>query len=246
MRINLVCVGKEPGRAALLLEALRRAGFQVQVAQRAKEVQGLLAQRACDLLLLGQNLADEDGLTFLKALRSRAPTKMLPVVALLESPDTILDSGGRGFTTQKVSVRLAFFESGADECLTLNQDIQECLARLKAVLRRATPNSAEEVIRMADVELNLTGYTLKVAGKEVPLTSKELDLLYVFLSSPNRVLSRPYLIERVWGYNYFGSPRTVDVHVRRLREKLGKSARFIHTIPCVGYKLVPEERNGKR
>ena len=71
------------------------------------------------------------------------------------------------------------------------------------------------------------------------LTSKELDLLYVFLSSANRVLSRPYLIERVWGYNYFGSPRTVDVHVRRLREKLGVAAKYITTIPCVGYKLVP-------
>ena len=70
-------------------------------------------------------------------------------------------------------------------------------------------------------------------------TTKELDLLYVFLSSANRVLSRPYLIERVWGYNYFGSPRTVDVHVRRLREKLAVAAKYITTIPCVGYKLVP-------
>ena len=106
-------------------------------------------------------------------------------------------------------------------------------ARTRAVLRRTTPNPAEEVLKMGEVELNLTSYTLKVKGKEVPLTSKELDLLYVFLSSPNRVLSRPYLIERVWGYNYFGSPRTVDVHVRRLREKLGKAARFIHTVPAV-------------
>jgi two-component system alkaline phosphatase synthesis response regulator PhoP len=97
----------------------------------------------------------------------------------------------------------------------------------------------EELLKMGPIELNLTSYTLRVNGKNVPLTSKELDLLYVFLSSPNRVLSRPYLIERVWGYNYFGSPRTVDVHVRRLREKLGKAARYITTVPCVGYKLIP-------
>jgi len=97
----------------------------------------------------------------------------------------------------------------------------------------------EEVMKMGEIELNLSSYTLKINGKNVPLTAKELDLLYVFISSPNRVLSRPYLIERVWGYNYFGSPRTVDVHVRRLREKLGAASRYVHTVPCVGYKLVP-------
>ena len=106
-------------------------------------------------------------------------------------------------------------------------------------MRRTQTNVSEEILKMGEIELNLTSYTLHVAGKKVPLTSKELDLLYVFLSSSNRVLSRPYLIERVWGYNYFGSPRTVDVHVRRLREKLGSAARFITTIPCVGYKLIP-------
>jgi two-component system alkaline phosphatase synthesis response regulator PhoP len=113
------------------------------------------------------------------------------------------------------------------------------LARIKAVLRRTQSTTPEELIKMGEIELNLTSYTLHVSRKRVPLTSKELDLLYVFLSSSNRVFSRPYLIERVWGYNYFGSPRTVDVHVRRLREKLGVAAKYITTIPCVGYKLLP-------
>lgn len=246
MKVNVLYAAKEPNRAAIFLETLGRNGFRVSVAQKGKEVQTLLGDRVCDLLILGQALADDDGLGFLRGLRSKPATKQLPIVALLDSPDTMISpEGKRGFSTDKMSVRLAFFEAGADECLTLNQDIQECLARTKAVLRRTTPNPAEEVIKMGEVELNLTSYTLKVKGKEVPLTSKELDLLYVFLSSPNRVLSRPYLIERVWGYNYFGSPRTVDVHVRRLREKLGKAARFIHTIPCVGYKLVPPGKGGR-
>jgi two-component system alkaline phosphatase synthesis response regulator PhoP len=134
---------------------------------------------------------------------------------------------------------LAFFQAGADECLSLNWDVAECLARIKAVLRRMQTTPQEELIKMGEIELNLTSYTLHISGRKVALTSKELDLLYVFLSSANRVLSRPYLIERVWGYNYFGSPRTVDVHVRRLREKLGSAARYVTTIPCVGYKLVP-------
>jgi DNA-binding response OmpR family regulator len=258
MRVNAVYASREPNRAALVLEALQGAGIPVTVAQRAKEVQALLAHRGCDLLLVGQKLIDEDGIEFVRALRLKGPGKQLPIVALVDHADqpaaaaspvkhayALFGKGGPSQVTpapaakEKVSLRLAFFQAGADECLSLNWDAAECLARIKAVLRRTQASAPEEIIKMGEIELNLTSYTLHVGGKRVPLTSKELDLLYVFLSSANRVLSRPYLIERVWGYNYFGSPRTVDVHVRRLREKLGSAAKYITTIPCVGYKLVP-------
>jgi len=148
--------------------------------------------------------------------------------------------GRRAPSMARLPLRLAFLERGADDCFSLDQDVPECLARIRAVLRRTTAQPAEEIIKVGEVELNLTSYSLHVAGRPVPVTSKELDLLYVFLASPNRVLSRPYLIERVWGYDYFGSPRTVDVHVRRLRQKLGRAARFIQTVPCVGYKMIPD------
>ena len=270
MRINAVFASRDPNRAGVLLEAISRSGLSVTVAQRLKEVQGLLSQRGCDLLLVGAQLTDEDGVQLVKTLRSKGPTRQLPIIAVLDplegtttnssggapsphSPGGLVSATGTmrlrpafagapaapAQNSNKPSLRLAFFQAGADECLMLNQDVVECLARIKAVMRRTSTNSSEEVIKTGPIELNLTSYTLHVGGKEVLLTSKELDLLYVFLSSPNRVLSRPYLIERVWGYNYFGSPRTVDVHVRRLREKLGKAANLIHTIPCVGYKLVP-------
>ncbi len=270
MRINVVYASREPNRAGVILEALQNNGMSVTVAQRAKEVMGLLAHRGCDLLLIGQRLVDEEGLAMVKNLRARGPSRQLPIIALVEHGDAPafaekprsayalfgqrtaetmkrFDPGARGaapasagaVAADRVSLRLAFFQAGADECLSLNWDVAECVARIKAVLRRTQVNTTEEVIKMGEIELNLTSYTLHVGGKKVNLTSKELDLLYVFLSSANRVLSRPYLIERVWGYNYFGSPRTVDVHVRRLREKLGSAARFITTIPCVGYKLVP-------
>jgi DNA-binding response OmpR family regulator len=261
MRINVVYASREPNRAGVILEALSSNNMSVTVAQKAKEVMGLLSHRGCELLLVGQKLIDEEGLTLVKNLRARGPSRQLPIIALVEHGE--LPAGGQaparnayaGFFTQakpvqapaapspaagdKVSLRLAFFQAGADECLSLNWDAAECLARIKAVLRRTQVNASEDILKMGEIELNLTSYTLHVAGKKVNLTSKELDLLYVFLSSSNRVLSRPYLIERVWGYNYFGSPRTVDVHVRRLREKLGKAARHITTIPCVGYKLIP-------
>lgn len=260
MRINIFCAMRDPNRAAVLLESLSRNGYMTHVVQRGKEITSLLAQRGCDLLVVGQTLADGDGLALVKSLRSRGPTRQLAIIALLEHATPPPQVGGRGAfsgfgsatgqlrggssgrsggVAGKVPVRLQFFQAGADECLTLDQDTAECLARIKAVLHRTMQKPQEEVLKMGPIELNLTSYTLRVGGKNVPLTSKELDLLYVFLSSPNRVLSRPYLIERVWGYNYFGSPRTVDVHVRRLREKLGKAARFITTVPCVGYKLIP-------
>lgn len=269
MRINIFCVMRDPNRAGVLLEALSRNGYMTTVAQKGKELNGLLTQRGCDLLVVGQHLADGDGISLVKGLRTRGPTRQIAIIALLDhqqsAPSAAAASAGmlagRRFPAAfgsaagqlrppgepsapdagpaKVSMRLQFFQAGADECLTLDQDVAECLARIKAVLHRTMSKPQEETLKMGPIELNLTSYTLRVAGKNVPLTSKELDLLYVFLSSPNRVLSRPYLIERVWGYNYFGSPRTVDVHVRRLREKLGKAARFITTVPCVGYKLVP-------
>lgn len=258
MRTNVVYASREPNRASVILEALTANGMSVTIAQKAKEVMGLLANRGCDILLVGSRLADEEGIDLVKTLRSRGPTRQLPIVALVEqggepsapsqarnpyagffSSRPVPGPTGAAAVREKTSPRVSFFQAGADECLTLNWDVAECVARIKAVLRRTSVNSSEEIIKMGEIELNLTSYTLHVAGKRVNLTSKELDLLYVFLSSSNRVLSRPYLIERVWGYNYFGSPRTVDVHVRRLREKLGKAARFITTIPCVGYKLVP-------
>ena len=260
MRINIVYASRDPNRAGVLIENLTRNGFSVNITQKAKEVLALLAQRGCDLLIVSQSLADEDGLDLVKSLRSKGPTRQLPIVALVEHTPAaptleaplirrlpafgtasghLRPQSAFSSSPARVNPRLAFFQAGADECLSLDQDVAECLARIKAVLHRTMAKPQEEILRMGAIELNLTSYTLKVGGKDVPLTSKELDLLYVFLSSPNRVLSRPYLIERVWGYNYFGSPRTVDVHVRRLREKLAKAAKFITTVPCVGYKLVP-------
>lgn len=269
MKTNIICAMRDPNRAGVLLETLSRNGLTTTVVQRGKEVVGLLSQRGADLLLAGQNLADGEGLELVKTLRSRGPARHIAIVALLDyqpappvgefgirrMPASGLGPSPRpagSFSAEtaqqnaprKANLRVQFFQAGADECLTLDQDVAECFARLKAVLHRTMSKPQEEVLKMASIELNLTSYTLRVNGKNVPLTSKELDLLYVFLSSPNRVLSRPYLIERVWGYNYFGSPRTVDVHVRRLREKLNKAARFITTVPCVGYKLIPPGSGG--
>ncbi len=285
MKTNVIFASREPARASLLTDALKASGMSLTIAQRGKETLGFLSNGGADLLLIGQKLADEEGIDLIKSIRSRGPCRQMPIVALVEFGAESSTNGQQprpaseaprqsaawpsGLKTRlapaftgagnphvqaapmpspstvsaqspdRTSLRLVFFQAGADECLSLNWDVAECLARIKAVLRRTRQAGAEELIKMGAIELNLTSYTLHINGKRVALTSKELDLLYVFLSAPNRVLSRPYLIERVWGYNYFGSPRTVDVHVRRLREKLGPASKHITTIPCVGYKLVP-------
>jgi len=250
VKINIIFASKDLSKASLMLEMLSRQGYSVATAHRAREVMGMLAEKSFDLVMVGQNLADEEGLSFLKNLRAK--NKNIPVIAVLESPDTYLDHmpaglnaevlmphGSPGRETPKISCKLAFFQLGADEVLAYSQDLHESVARVRAVVRRTVSVQPDEVLKMSEIELNMSSYTVRISNKEITVTAKEFDLLYVFLSSPNRVLSRPYLIERVWGYNYFGSPRTVDVHVRRLRSKMGKAARYIHTVPCVGYKLVP-------
>ena len=259
MKTNIIFAAKDFSRASLILEMLNRQGYSVMTAHRSREVMGMLAEKSFDLVIIGQNLSDEEGLTFLKNLRAK--NKNIPVVAMLESPDTYLDHMPGGLTAEhllpqghgnhghhggleapKISYKLAFFQLGADECLAYNQDLHESIARIRAVIRRTASAQADEVLKLNEIELNMSSYTVKIFKREITVTAKEFDLLYVFLSSPNRVLSRPYLIERVWGYNYFGSPRTVDVHVRRLRSKMGKAAKYVHTVPCVGYKLVPNTK----
>ncbi|MBI4655970.1 MAG: response regulator transcription factor [Elusimicrobia bacterium] len=258
MKINIIFASKDFSRASLLLEMLSRQGYSVVTTHRAREVLGMLSQKTFDLVIIGQNLSDEDGLSFLKNLRSK--NRNIPVIAVLESPDTYLDhfpsgitpdnlfprqassAASGGLSSGKITHKLAYFQLGADECLSYSQDLHESMARIRAVIRRIVSSQPDETLKMSEIELNLSSYTVKVGRREIVVTAKEFDLLYVFLSSPNRVLSRPYLIERVWGYNYFGSPRTVDVHVRRLRSKLGKASKYVHTVPCVGYKLVPNTK----
>jgi two-component system, OmpR family, alkaline phosphatase synthesis response regulator PhoP len=257
VKTNIIFASKDFSRASLLLELLSRQGYSVLTAHKSREVMGMLTQKSFDLVIIGQNLADEEGLSFLKNLRSK--NKNIPVIAVLESPDTYLDHIPSGISkdnifphqvsgrsasqaSHKITYKLAFFQLGADECLTYNQDLQETIARVRAVIRRTASIQPDEVLKMNEIEINMSSYTVRIGKKEITVTAKEFDLIYVFLSSPNRVLSRPYLIERVWGYNYFGSPRTVDVHVRRLRAKIGKAARYFHTVPCVGYKFVPETK----
>lgn len=254
IKINILFVSKDFIRASLLIEMLKRQGYSVITTTKSKEAISIIEDRKIDMLIVSNELADMDGLIFLKNIKNSQYSK-IPVVAIINSHDLVLDnipkelsndltlsfgSAPKGkSSSQSITYKLAFFQMGADECLSYDQDLHESIARIKAVIRRVVPMEIEEIIKVNEIELDMASYTVKISGKEIKVTAKEFDLLYVFLSSPNRVLSRPYLLERIWGFNYFGSPRTVDVHIRRLRAKMGKAAKYIHTVSCVGYKFIP-------
>ncbi len=254
IKINILFAAKDFVKSSLLIEMIKRNGYNLITTTKSQEVLSLLEERNIDLLIIAQELEDINGLVLLKNIRI-SRFKDMPVVAIIESQTSVVDPIPKevssdlifsyGSTpkskqdTQPITYKLAFFQLGADEVLFYDQDLHESVARIKAVIRRIIPKESHEVIKVNEIELDMASYTVKVGGKEIKVTAKEFDLLYVFLSSPNRVLSRPYLLERIWGFNYFGSPRTVDVHIRRLRAKLGKAAKYIHTVSCVGYKFIP-------
>lgn len=254
IKINILFGSKEFVKSSLLIEMIKRNGYNLLTTTSSREFFSLLENRNIDLVMIGQELEDVNGLILLKNIRN-SQHKNIPVIAIVDSADSRVDPIPKELTSDlifsygstpksrqenpPITYKLAFFQLGADECLFYDQDLHESIARIKAVIRRVIPQQIHEVIKVNEIELDLASYTVKVGGKEIKVTAKEFDLLYVFLSSPNRVLSRPYLLERIWGFNYFGSPRTVDVHIRRLRAKLGKAAKYIHTVPCVGYKFIP-------
>jgi two-component system alkaline phosphatase synthesis response regulator PhoP len=254
IKTNILFVADNFVRFSLIIDMLKRNNFSVLTATTSREVNSIIAERKIDMLIISQNTGDMSGLVLLKEIRN-SNHKDIPVVGVVESSELLLNMipdeirkdlifssastprSKKSFSS--ITYKLAFFQLGADECLTCDQDLHESIARIKAVMRRVGSSEADSVVKINEIELNMSSYTVRIGTREIKVTAKEFDLLYVFLSSPERVLSRPYLLERIWGFNYFGSPRTVDVHIRRLRAKMGSASKYIHTVPCVGYKFIP-------
>ncbi len=227
----ILVIDDEKNIADLAKMYLTKESFEVITAEDGHEGLRLFRSRKPDLIVLDLMLPGVDGLEVCRQVRRERDT---PIIMLTARGDDI--------------DRIVGLELGADDYLTKPFNPRELLARVKAVLRRfnATPNQSPtgathtERVTVADVTVDLTQRTVTVAGNPVELRAKEFDLLTTFAQSPNAVFDREKLLNLVWGYEYFGDTRTIDVHVTHLREKLEGSKIRIQTVWGVGYKLVVE------
>jgi DNA-binding response OmpR family regulator len=203
---------------------LERAGYRVSTASDGEAgLKDLFASRP-DALVLDLMLPGRSGLEILREVRGEPLTRDLPVVVLT----------ARGAEMDK----LLGFEHGADDYLTKPFSTRELIARIRALLRRAKPERGEAVLESGALRVDPAAREASYRGRSLELTPREFDLLAFFVRHPGRVLSRDELLRKVWGYNYVGETRTVDVHIRRLRQKLGDQEPVIETVMGAGYKLV--------
>ena len=204
---------------------LERAGYRVSTAADGEAgLKNLFASRP-DALVLDLMLPGRNGLEVLRELRGEPLTRDLPVVVLT----------ARGAEMDK----LLGFEHGADDYLVKPFSVRELVARLGAVMRRARPPRDAAALEVGALRIDPAAHEIRLRGRPLDLTPREFELLAFFARHPGRVQTRDELLRKVWGYDYVGQTRTVDVHVRRLRRELGDDETMIETVTGVGYKLVP-------
>ena len=227
----ILIVDDDPNIAHLVQLYLEKEGFTVKVAQRGDDALTEFRRLPPDLMLLDLMLPGVDGWQVLKTIRK---TSTIPVI-MLTAKDETFD-------------KVLGLELGADDYMEKPFDSKELVARVKAVLRRykpAAPAPAKPAVECVEYEgltVNKTNYSVVYLGNTVDMPPKELELLYFLAASPNHVFSREQLLDQIWGYEYIGDTRTVDVHIKRLREKIKDHANWkIATIWGIGYKF--EVRN---
>ena len=207
----------------LVAYTLHSAGFEAEGFERPSAFWRACAERRPDLVLLDLMLPEEDGISIWKKLRQAPQTARLPIL-LLTAKSSEYD-------------KVLGLDSGADDYVAKPFGMMELLARVKALLRRTEQAESEEVYRLGALSVNKTRHEVYAAGQEVTLTLKEFDLLCLLLENKGRVLTRDQLLNRIWGYGFDGESRTVDVHIRTLRQKLGECGEYIETVRGVGYKV---------
>ncbi|MBE6065561.1 response regulator transcription factor [Clostridium cochlearium] len=201
---------------------LDNAGFDTKVSHDGKKAQDAFLEYNPDLVLLDIMLPSMDGIDVLKWIRRENQTPVIMLTAKGETFDKVLG-----------------LELGADDYIVKPFEPKELLARVKAVLRRFnTDNISKETLKFDGLIIDIDSYTVTYNGKEIKMPPKEFELLYYLASNKNRVFTREQLLCEVWGYDYPGDSRTVDVHIKRLREKLEEGSNWqIETVWGVGYKF---------
>ena len=212
----------------LLRLYLTKDGYNVVVANDGQSAVAMFQEENPSLVLLDVMLPKLDGWQVCREIRKFSETPIIMLTAKGEVFDRVLG-----------------LELGADDYVVKPFDTKEIVARIKAVLRRSAASTVEEVkeVHYDKLSINLTNYELKVAGVQIDTPPKEMELIFHLAKNPNRVFTRDQLLDEVWGYDYYGDSRTVDVHVKRLREKLeGASDKWeLRTVWGVGYKFETKE-----
>ncbi|MDY4920866.1 MAG: response regulator transcription factor [Phascolarctobacterium sp.] len=224
----IYCVEDEQNICELEVYTLQSVGMEAKGCASGKELYALLEEKIPQLILLDIMLPDEDGISLLRRLRSDKRYTHIPVIM----------ATAKGTEFDKVKG----LDSGADDYIAKPFGMLELVARIKAVLRRcenkgSTQAAGAEIIRHGELVVNAEEHKVSVGGEEVLLTLKEYEMLKKFLMHPGIVFSRDKLLNDIWGYEFTGETRTVDVHIRTLRQKLGSAGDLIETIRGVGYRM---------
>jgi len=215
----------DPDIGSLLEHYLRKAGFVATIITSGRDVMPQIKREAPDLVVLDLMLPGLDGLQVCRAIRADANTAGIPIIMLTAKAEE--------------SDRIVGLELGADDYITKPFSPNEVVARVRALLRRAHRAApANSRLTYGGLSVDVDRHVVKIDGNEVKLTAKEFLLLQYLMLHRGRVLSRDLLLSDVWGYSYTGGTRTVDVHVRRLREKVPMLADAVVTVKQFGYKLV--------
>ena len=217
---SVLLVEDEENLASLVQAYLEQEGYHVVSAGSGAEALRIVDEEQVRLVVLDLALPDMDGLEVCRRIRLRSAVPVVMLTARDEEAD-----------------RLAGLESGADDYMGKPFSPKELVARMKAVLRRAGPQADEDLLVLGDVVVRRSAREVAVAGASVELRPKEFDLLAYLMQNRGAVLSRDLLLERVWGYDYAGGTRTVDVHVAQLRRKLHRPE-LIRTMRGAGYKAM--------
>jgi len=222
-KLKVLIVDDDPDIRRLVEMVLGREGFLATSVESAQEAYKKIAASKPDLIVLDLQLPDEDGFTVCKKLRMDPSTTHIPILML---------------TVQSVdSYKIAGLELGADDYVIKPFNQGELAARIKAILRRTrAKEEVQPTINDGALSIHLDKHTVETSGKAVDLSPKEFDLLVCLMKSKGNVMTREALCESVWGHEYYQNTRTVDVHVGRLRKKLGKTGEKIETIERIGYR----------
>ena len=223
----IYCVEDDPGIRELIVYTLNHSGYEAKGFERGEELFPALKVCRPQLILLDVMLPGEDGISILK--RIKAGGNSVPVI-MVTAKSAEYD-------------KVVGLDCGADDYITKPFGMMELLSRIRAVLRRCAPLKTR--LSMGEVVLDNEAHTVTVKGKPVELTYKEFELLHCLMESPGKVFTRDMLLERIWGYDFGGETRTVDVHVRTLRQKL-EGADIVKTVRGVGYSARLEEEKDKK